>query len=245
MRKIPVRLAIAAICFALGVFASQIYRFASEIYRFYSLPEVTALEEPPPSYLPIESSCFPGLSIDIKYAPAKAFFGGVDLSGTGWSDRYIVEWYSEALKAMGEDKLISSSNEEESYRFLWLRSFHEPIAVRVRRIGSHRLVVVKEMERSGVSESCRKSVKTTAFLISEEEWNQFMLNLERACFWRMPTPDEKILMDGAEWIMEGYREGRYHVVDRQSPDEGPYRDACLYLLRVSHVLGRIPQREVY
>src|SRR5262245_15340396 len=238
MRRILVRLAIAAICFALGVSASA-------IYQWYSLPDVIALEEPPPSYLPIESSCFPGLSINIKDAAPAAFFGEQNLSPNGWSDEFIVDWYAGTLKAMGEVSLASSSSEEESYRFLWLRSFLEPIAIRVRRIGSHRLVVVKEMERIGPVGHCRKSLTTSAFLLSDEEWDQFTLHLEQACFWQMPTPNDKEMCDGAEWIMEGYREGRYHVIDRQSPDEGAFRDACLYLLKVSHVLERIPQREVF
>ena len=41
------------------------------------------------------------------------------------------------------------------------------------------------------------------------------------------------------WIMEGYREGRYHVVDRKSPDPGAYRDACMYLLRHSSLLAEV------
>jgi len=72
-----------------------------------------------------------------------------------------------------------------------------------------------------------------------------MRKLELACFWQMPTPNELMMCDGAEWIMEGRREGRFHVVDRQSPDEGAYRDACLYLLRVSQVLKTIPQVRIY
>lgn len=237
MRKIPVRLAIAALCFGLGV-------FVAEIYRLYSLHEIVFPEETPPAYQPIDSPCFPGLSISVKEAPAESIFGGVNLSPKG-SDRYRVEWYSEALKDLGEVTLASSSSDDESYRFLWLRSFHDAIAIRVRRLGSDHLVIVKELERSGPRKLGPKSFTTFSFLLSDAEWNQFTLHLEHACFWQMPAPNDTMMCDGAQWIMEGYREGRYHIVDRQSPDEGAYRDACLYLLRVSHELERIPPREVY
>jgi hypothetical protein len=238
MRKIPLRLAIAALCFGLGV-------FVAETYRFYSLPQIILPEEFPPAYYPLESSCFPGLSISVTEAPAESIFGGVNLSPNAGSDRYIVEWYSEALKDLGEVTLASSSSDDESYRFLWLRSFHDAIAIRVRWLGSDHLVIVKELERTGPRKLDPKSYTTISFLLSDEEWNQFTLHLEDACFWQMPAPTDKIMCDGAQWIMEGYREGRYHIVDRQSPDEGAYRDACLYLLKVSHELARIPQREVY
>jgi hypothetical protein len=52
-------------------------------------------------------------------------------------------------------------------------------------------------------------------------------------------------MDGAQWIMEGYREGRYHVVDRQSPAPSAYADTGLFLLRRSGLLAEIPANEVY
>jgi hypothetical protein len=238
MRKIPLRLAIAALCFGLGV-------FVAEIYGLYSLPEAMLPEEPPPAYQSSESPCFPGLSISVTEAPAEAIFGGVNLSPNAGSDRYILEWYSEALKDLGEVTLASSSSDDESYRFLWLRSFHDAIAIRVRRLGSDHLVIVRELERTGPRKLDPTSFTSTAFLLSDEEWNQFTSHLEHACFWQMPAPTDKIMCDGAQWIMEGYREGRYHIVDRQSPDEGAYRDACLYLLKVSHELERIPLGEVF
>jgi hypothetical protein len=237
MRKIPARLAIAVMCFAVGL-------FAAEINRLCSLPEVVVLEEPPPVYLPREPSCFPGLSISIPEHSAPRSFGGIPLSDNEWCNQFRIDWYSKALKAMDEGPLCSRSNEEESYRFLWLRSFDHPIAIRVQRFGSNRLVVVKELERSR-SDEVAGNLKTFSFPLSDEEWNLITLNLDHACFWQMPTSKEIMMNDGAQWIMEGYREGRYHVVDRQSPEDGAYRDACLYLLRAAHVLGTIPKSRIY
>ena len=49
----------------------------------------------------------------------------------------------------------------------------------------------------------------------------------------MPTEDSRLGNDGAQWILEGMKDGRYHVVDRWSPDGGDYRAACLHLLKLS------------
>ena len=81
--------------------------------------------------------------------------------------------------------------------------------------------------------------------LSENDWNEFMLHLEHSQYWLMPREDSRMYEDGAQWIMEGYREGRYHVVDRQSPNSGAYRDACMFLLRQSGLLAEIPANEVY
>src|SRR5262245_53562261 len=44
-------------------------------------------------------------------------------------------WYPEHLEAMKEPSLFQQSTNKvvEQYRFLWLRTFHKPIAVRVRK----------------------------------------------------------------------------------------------------------------
>jgi len=55
----------------------------------------------------------------------------------------------------------------------------------------------------------------------------------------MPTVDvrlhEERIRDGDEWVLEGVRDGRYHVVARVSPRNGTYREACLYLLSLSKI----------
>src|SRR4051812_45237449 len=48
-------------------------------------------------------------------------------------DEFMRRWYSKHLRAMAEPSLscATSEGEGDSFRFLWLRTFHEPIAVRV------------------------------------------------------------------------------------------------------------------
>jgi hypothetical protein len=38
-------------------------------------------------------------------------------------------------------------------------------------------------------------------------------------------------MDGARWILEDVRDGKYHLVDRWSPDTGTFREAALLLVQ--------------
>lgn len=59
------------------------------------------------------------------------------------------------------------------------------------------------------------------------------------------NPDGTIRIDGddgAQWIVEGVRSKRYHVIDRWSPKDN-YRLACLYLLKLSRI--RVNDADIY
>jgi hypothetical protein len=56
-------------------------------------------------------------------------------------------------------------------------------------------------------------------------------------------PQAKRGFDGAQWILEGVKDQKYHVVDRWTPRDGAFREACLYLLKLSQI--GISPKEVY
>jgi hypothetical protein len=51
--------------------------------------------------------------------------------------------------------------------------------------------------------------------------------------WNMPIKDCNMGRDGAQWLIEGVWKGRYHIVDRWTPEKGAFREAALYLIRLS------------
>ncbi len=232
MRRILLRLAVALVTFTLGLSVTT-------FYGLYRLPEVTKLEGPTPS------SCFPGLSVRIvKPTSPSAYFPPVAISENALLNEFRIDWYSMHLLAMNEAALPSLVKEEESYRFLWLRSFHHPIAIHVWRSGSKQFIVAKRLSGAGGYKPRTLNINNTRQL-SDDEWSELMMHLEDSRFWQMSTADDRMSNDGAQWILEGYRQGRYHLVDRQCPDLGGYREACLYLLRISGLLYDIPWEEVY
>jgi hypothetical protein len=111
--------------------------------------------------------------------------------------------------------------ETEAYRFLWLRTFHNPIAVRVFRRGQdHRLEAVV-LDGSGGYEPGKVSRRITKEL-SRDQWQIVIARLKEVQLWQMPTRSDNFGgKDGAQWIVEARRDGRYHVVDRWSgTDQG-------------------------
>jgi hypothetical protein len=119
------------------------------------------------------------------------------------------------LSAMHEPPLsCGASPDDESYRFLWLRSFDDPVAIRVyRRGGQYGLVAVVLEYRTGADLGGVK--KRLDKVLSVAEWRQAVSMLEAVDFWRMKTnPDDMIGIDGAGWIVEGRRMGRYYIANR-------------------------------
>jgi hypothetical protein len=184
-----------------------------------------------------DSSSFPGLSVAISekrkykngFFPVGAFEDGWQDSDSGKNDGY-----GEFLRPMGERSLFEPTRgNTEIYRFLWLRSFHHPISVRLERSDYSFKLVSVELSGKGGYEPGRK-LRTDNIIVSEDEWCKFMSLLEAASFWSQPTSDPRQSgRDGAQWVLEGVRRNRYHIIDRWSPHDGGFRAAGIYLLQLS------------
>ena len=168
-------------------------------------------------------------------------------------DQLITNWYSSHLKALREPSLWELSRQDpkaEAYRFLWLRSFHHPIAVRlvVRADGSG-WINLRETRGEGGDVSGGGGINRYGVSWLRKSLTQsFLVEVQNADFWNLPTfldPDPNIAhLDGAQWIVEGVRNGEYHVVDWWSPQAGdPVRAIGLLALK----LGRFKIRasEIY
>jgi hypothetical protein len=145
------------------------------------------------------------------------------------------------LRAMGEPSLFGTAQHKssESYRFLWLRTFHQPLAVRltIRPDGSGELIGIELSGKGGYDPGV--VVTNQIVEISQDQVHQFQNLLRASEYWSMPTVDpklhEELIRDGAEWLLEGARGGHYHVVLRVSPRSVTYRETCLYLLSLSKI----------
>jgi hypothetical protein len=51
--------------------------------------------------------------------------------------------------------------------------------------------------------------------------------------WSMAATEDSNGKDGAQWVLEAAKDGRYHVVDRWSPKGGPIKELALHILELS------------
>jgi hypothetical protein len=168
-----------------------------------------------------------GLRAQTQYFPDRAFCGSHE---TGTCER----WYAKHLRAMREPSLwgLSEDPSRQSYRFLWLRTFHHPVSARleVAKDGTAQLLV-KVLNGKGGYEPGH-TILNRNIKVSKESVDHFLGLLKEADFWNIPTEQpesNEISADGAQWIIEGISDGHYHVVDQWSPDEGSFRKAALFL----------------
>jgi len=73
----------------------------------------------------------------------------------------------------------------------------------------------------------------------------FLKRIEEAGFWNTPSVDNsRIMNDGAQWIVEGLKGGTYHLVDRQSPENGvAWELGRMFLFELAKL--KLPKDEIY
>ena len=190
-----------------------------------------------------------GIAIDsLNYRDANVVPSGI-LSARPSLDSFVVAWYSQQLSALREGRMAVGipHGTQEAYRFLWLRSFHHPVAIRV--YSSQTGAVAVTSEAAGAGGYAPGSVtRRDSVVLSDREWHALTVLIEREKFWDRPAVDtSRAGLDGAEWVVEGRWDTRYTLVSRWSPRDTDstafMRTLGLAFLRVGHVV--VPPAEVY
>ena len=156
----------------------------------------------------------------------------------GTFSRDTVTWYSAQLKAMEEPPLppVARRRSSEAYRFTWLRTFHAPFAFRLDVLpgGSGSLTVKSASGKGGYAPG--HLVLNRQVRLDAAQVRRFAAAVGALQFWGLPPTDPSVMvLDGAQWIFEGVKAGRYHAVDRASPERGPYKALMLELVALSGI----------
>ena len=156
------------------------------------------------------------------------------------------EWYLQHLNAMGEDSIYRKPLEaaEESYRFLWLRSFHHPVSVRVDFESP--LVATASLKildgRGGYLPG--KLTTEESRRLSSDEIRSFRAALDAAGLWDLAANSSRRGTDGAHWVLEGATVDRYAYADRWSPpSDEPVKGFGLFMLSLTSIDE--PAHEIY
>jgi hypothetical protein len=148
-----------------------------------------------------------------------------------------------------EDKRLSLSDNQTTYRFTWLRSFNEPYVVRIDRTESGAEITVRTL--------LNRRVEVARHAISEAEWKDFLAFIYRIGFWtavdpslqkfqnedlecqtrrnKRPLCEITVTADGAEWSVEAVHDGHYHSLTDNSPQSGALYEIGVHMLEVAHV----------
>jgi len=180
-------------------------------------------------------------------AAQSRYFPPGSLGADPQEDQFVYDWYSKQLKALDEPSLWALSKTEvgQSYRFLWLRTFHHPAAIRidVNADGTSKLTskMCSGAGRYGPGHLIQND-KTT---LTKEQTDWFLRKIEENDFWKLATAGTSPPgNDGSQWIIEGVNNGNYHMVDRWTPRDGPVRIIGLLMLN-DLAKEKIPAKEMY
>jgi hypothetical protein len=168
-------------------------------------------------------------SFFVTYFPPQAF--------TGRAATLQLHWYSSDMYALGESPLWPpSATGETVYRLTYLPAFTGPtvVTLTVQPDGTGR-ITMKTVD--GDRETIRLDESVP---VPGERVAGFFAGLDQAHFWAMPAELPRTGLDGADWILEGVRDGKYHVavrwcpdIDRKSADEAPFADAARLLFELA------------
>jgi hypothetical protein len=173
------------------------------------------------------------------------YFPNSSFSSSG--DEFKSHWYSSQLHALREPSLfvLTKTPSSECYRFLWLRTFNHPIAIRLdpKSDGTGILTVKVASGAGGFHPGAVSESRTR--VLTREETQSFLLQLDRLGFWKLPsTANDQMGSDGSQWIIEGVKGRRYHVVDRWSPTKGPVHELGM-IFAFDLAKMNIPEKEIY
>jgi len=121
------------------------------------------------------------------------------------------------------------------------------------------LAIKKKRREQDTSRPSGTLTLDTVKEISEAQVTSVLKELQDSRFWSMstgelgttaeesqasgtkPTTVPLPPVDGARWIVEGVRNGEYHVVDRWSPQDKAFRQLCMSFL----MLGKVETKNIY
>jgi len=147
--------------------------------------------------------------------------------------------FKAALQSFGEPSLCDKTllrDKYEGYRFLWLRTFHHPILIKLEKNLGKVTLIYKELDGNdykygSIAES--KSIDIYKQLgkgmqpdVLVQRALDFLFEEAKAEIWEQPYEYEVTrrngaerfaLLDGASWTVEAIKDGKCHVVTRRSP----------------------------
>ncbi len=150
-------------------------------------------------------------------------------------DTFMNKWYSEKLFAMNEPIIYLDKSESEIYRFTWLRTFHNPISIRIEKKEDEHSLYWKLCDGAGGYES-GKLVQNKQEKIEKKVWTTFSQMVQRINFWELESTENKLGSDGSRWILEAKTKDKYHVVVRWTPsNKSKFYETCDYLIRLTNL----------
>lgn len=168
----------------------------------------------------------------------------VFLPGNKDVNSIIDEMTSVHLKAMKEPSLWKLSQKDRAadvYRFLWLASNEHPICIRLTRTGGSLVLHVAGHDGPPGMTAGRLTLDKDVKL-SVQQGERLVGLIGRTTFWTAPVEvkESRGIGDGDRIVIEGVKDGKYHVISRAGLATGEaYKAFCRSLLELADEPGAL------
>lgn len=154
---------------------------------------------------------------------------------------FRLDWFSSALARFNEP-VLSNGYKGKAYRLLWLRSFHEPVVIRMHKAAREVTIHWKVLRYNDSDAS--HSVLEHEKKIPLKHWKKFEKMLASIDYWSMISQDYMSnATDGAVWLLEAAIDGKYKITKRSGYIYLKYTKCLRYLIDVADL--SIPEDEIY
>jgi len=151
-------------------------------------------------------------------------------------DAFVNDWYSKQLTALEEPIIYINENvtDKTIYRFTCLRTFHQPFSIRIEieEKNQSAKLYFKMADGTGGYEPGQLIINEEINLNAKaiENINQIM---KKNNYWKMSFKDNNLGFDGSEWIIEMFKDNKYHAITRWTPEKGAVYDLGKLLINLS------------
>lgn len=127
------------------------------------------------------------------------------------------------------------------FRFTWLRSFHNPVCLRLEDNRGKYTLYWKLLDGAG-GYDYGKLTTLKSKTLSENEWSKFLSLFEKANFEDLPNRVYYPMTDGASWTLEYKTLESFKAHDTNVPSEA-IKECCTYLLGLTNL--KIKEEDIY
>ena len=191
------------------------------------------------------------LTLAMQFGYAQVYFPPGVLARTPQASEVAANQCSIFLKSLHEPSLWELAQHDpsaEAYRLLWLQEFDRPASVRfVRKPGGTGWFYRRMTGGRGGAKPGRMTEYGMSWFWKSRT-SSFLSTVESLGFWNLPTlcdaDGNAIRGCPAHWIVEGIKNGQYHVVDRCSPEQtDPVRAIGMLAMKLGNL--RVHRSDLY
>ena len=151
----------------------------------------------------------------------------------------------EVLYDLKEPSLYDYFGNGDAIRLLWLRSFENPILIRLNNFNDTVYANIKELNIKVNDSTPPRIIIDTIIVLKKERWDKSLSELKDSNFWRADEEDTSFyksnVKDGTPWFLECRLGKKYHYIIRWDDGSMYSKELNIYATELINIGERYVQ----